>query len=226
MVAQISSSSYSMWPTSSPISSAEAMRTVTCQSSSRRRRCQVLQSRLRVWSVWSMSYSAICTSSFNLRLGLVNTRCRTRSWLQTAMAKTPEEMRRYKTEWAARKRASMTPGERERRRLADLKSYNKHKDRRLKIAREWKARNKQRVEAYRAEHYRTNIEKQAAQAKAWRDANRERHQSIKKAWEAANAPERKVRQAANRSRQEYKVRRNDNARVRYVNDPQYNIRVS
>ena len=89
------------------------------------------------------------------------------------------------------------------------------------MARDWKARNTDRVKAYRAKHYKENKERARETHRSWMA----RHPGKKKVYQAAYTSKHKEKISLKRKNAEYKARRNKRARERYLHDYPYRIQL-
>lgn len=130
---------------------------------------------------------------------------------------TVDELREYKRKWAAERRANMTIEELARLKEQHQRSYEKHREKRLREARMWKTQNKQRCVESRKNYYALNRKKEACQTKLWHANNYDRVCELRKNW----AQKHHDTLLARRRTPEYRLGRNARERNRYANDLHY-----
>jgi len=149
---------------------------------------------------------------------------------------TSEAIRAYKTEWARKRRESMTLEERDAYRAYQREFKRQHKEHYGAMSLDWKRRNPERRKVYRKQYLEANREREKEQNRAWLEKNRdnfretkrrsdrEYYQKNKAKWKLYSKQHRERINSGERQRRTVnRDRINSAVRERRLNDPQYAI---
>ena len=89
----------------------------------------------------------------------------------------------------------------------------------LALARSWKARNREKVRAYRAKYWQENKEKESAQSKAWFKKNADKKPAFERVYRERNA----AKISERRKTPAFKQAKNAKAKARYHSDTAFKI---
>ena len=120
-----------------------------------------------------------------------------------------------------RRREQLSEEQKEEIRARVRESHRKHAAKQLAKAREWKARNQDRVKKSRAEYYRTHSEKEAAQQRAWAAKHPDKIQAIRQ--DPKTKEKARIHAAERRKRPEVKKYNLDYQNRQYREDVVFNI---